>query len=79
MYNRCMSGHPVMQVCSTFPGQTLPFAPSTYPAMSYKDLTHLVSHLPDENAAAGALAARDSVTFEAVFPGIIAFIQQCAQ
>ena len=42
----------------------------------YDDLGDLARRLPDP-AAAGAAAAREAVTFEAIFPALEAFLQSC--
>ena len=46
-------------------------------AVIYDDPADLVRRLPDLAAAEGAHAARESVTFEALFPKLMAFIQSC--
>jgi hypothetical protein len=43
----------------------------------YDDLADLVRRLPDNAAAEGAHAARESVTFEALFPRLMALIESC--
>lgn len=46
-------------------------------AVIYEDVADLVRQLPENAAAAGAMAAREAVTFEAIFPDLIASIQAC--
>ncbi|MGH2369526.1 MAG: hypothetical protein ACRDI2_15160, partial [Chloroflexota bacterium] len=46
-------------------------------AVVHDDLADLVRRLPDPRAAAGALAARESVTFESTLPKLLTFIQSC--
>lgn len=46
-------------------------------AVVYDDPADLVRRLPDAKAAAGARAASAAVTFEALFPALIAFIESC--
>jgi hypothetical protein len=43
----------------------------------YDDPVDLVRRLPDREAAAGAHAAGPAVTFEALFPMLVAFIESC--
>jgi hypothetical protein len=43
----------------------------------YDDPADLVRRLPDTAAAAGAYSASEAVTFEALFPMLIAFIESC--
>ena len=46
-------------------------------AIIYEDVSDLVDRLPDPDAADGAVAARESITFEALFPELEAFIRSC--
>jgi hypothetical protein len=46
-------------------------------AVVYGDLSELVGRLPDQNATAGAMNSREAVTFEAVFPELVNFLQSC--
>lgn len=46
-------------------------------AVVYESPTDLVGQLPNANAVAGALAAREAVTFEAVYPSLMTFIRAC--
>ena len=46
-------------------------------AIVYQDSADLVNRLPDHEAVAGAVAARERVTFEAVYPSLETFIRAC--
>lgn len=46
-------------------------------ALPYETAADLVGRLPSDAAGARAAAARETVTFEAVYPSLIAFIRSC--
>jgi hypothetical protein len=46
-------------------------------AVIYESISELVERLPDSNATKGAMNAREAVTFEAVFPELMSFIENC--
>jgi hypothetical protein len=48
-------------------------------AVVYENIVDLIERLPDEAAAAGAMAAREAVTFEAVYGDLISFIESCLE
>jgi hypothetical protein len=47
-------------------------------AVVYKSVSELVERLPDPHAAAGAMNARNAVTFESIFPDLTSFLESCA-
>ena len=46
-------------------------------AVPYEDVADLVERLPDSAAVAGANAAREASTFDALYPNLINFIRSC--
>ena len=71
------AGLPVAVAAGEMPAMERHLAGLGAPPVLYRNPGELMGKLPDPEANARALAAREDATFEAVYPRLVEFIRSC--